>query len=192
MKYAEQVRRFKHLVPIGPKTVPELIEVLKSKVDVEEMSVDALYPQKLALYKFNIMHSSLGEKLQGGAEELTFRVFRVIMNEKGRPYFEPYFGSEGMIDTVPPEYFYVIFEEKTGYVDSRSNSLASELRIARGVSQQDVDSESIAYRSLLASIALDHCREHGEEDSFAVDDSVSEELRPRLVNSVVKIKVWEK
>lgn len=192
MKYAEQVRRFKHLVPIGPKTVPELIEVLKSKVDVEELSVDVLYPQDLARHQFNILHADANRELHLRPEDLVFRVFRVIMNEKGRPYFEPYFGSQGMIDTVPPEYFHVIFEEKTGYVDSRSNSLASELRIARGVSQQDVDSESIAYRSLLASIALDHCREHGEEDAFAVDDSVSEELRPRLVNSVVKINVWEK
>ena len=154
MSYAEQVRYFKHLVPIGRKSVPELIEVLKSKVDVEEIPPSSLLSNGLARHTYNALYSLNNMTRQVQPADMVFRAFRVVQNERGRAYFP----DHPVGDDIPDVWYYVIFEEQTGYIASGSNQLFFELELAQGVSQEEFDSEGMEFRSLLAHIAMHHCR----------------------------------
>ena len=56
MTYAEQVKKFKKMIPIGIKSTFELINILKSKVDVEEISFKNFPYYNLQMLTNNATH----------------------------------------------------------------------------------------------------------------------------------------
>ena len=86
MTYAEQVKKFKKMIPIGIKSTFELINILKSKVDVEEISFKNFPYYNLQMLTNNATHCVQNMELQIKPDEMRFRIFRVIENEKSDKY----------------------------------------------------------------------------------------------------------
>lgn len=149
ISYEEQVKRYKHLVPIGVKSGGELIALLQSRYQVEEVPEAELMPHIPEMYKFNAFHCLCNEKLNVPVEEMVMRYFEVIT------------ATEDPLAQIYPRILYgkyVVLEEKTGYFESSDNRLFMELELAQGVSQEDFDNETMAFREVLAHIALNFDR----------------------------------
>lgn len=150
MNYDEQLKSFKHLIKIGPKTVLELSILLKNKLTVQEIGAEKFSDYYREALKLNAFYCINNEKLQIMPDEMVFRFFEVIMDKRARQYFAAEPNTLLMQDMC-----YIIFEEKTGYMCSSSNKLFIDMMLARGVSQEDYDNESLQFRALLGYLASD-------------------------------------
>ncbi|HBC93183.1 MAG TPA: hypothetical protein DCZ10_09885 [Pelotomaculum sp.] len=155
MNYNEQVRMFKHLIPIGPKSISELVEMLEAKADIKEIAPNELpgYARQTAIY--NASHCILNEDLQVKPDNMLLLAFQIIQNEKSSYYYSD--------DIMGDDFIYVVFEKHTEYMWSNSQKLFLELELARGVSQHEFDTEGILFRSLVAHLASDYCLKNGIE-----------------------------
>ena len=155
MSYDEQVRMFKDSVMIGPKSVSELVEYLNVIVDVAELTSVDLPAHILQIAESNATKCILNDALQLDSSEMSISAYKVILSDKSKQYL----GSEILDD----DFIYVVFEEHTGYILSNSNRLFLDLEYARGVSQQEFDSEGDQFQSIIAHMAIDYCEQHGIE-----------------------------
>lgn len=156
MSYEEQVRMFKSKVPIGIKEVPELVELLRTKVDLVEIAPEDMPKSLIESSGYNATHCILNDELHLKPEELSFVVYRVVDNAKSKEY---------LAKEHHEDYFvFVIFEHRTGYMWSNSTRIFLEMELARGVSQQEYDSEGWQFRSIIAHLAIAYCEEHGIPD----------------------------
>lgn len=150
MNYKKQVKLFKKIIPIGLKSVPELIDLLGRKADIKELKPETLPSHWLPIAMFNAAHSICNDELKLDPQDMIFRVFEVIRNEKSKLYFK---------NCDDDEMLTVIFEEHTGYVCTDSNRLFLELEYTRGVSKEEYDNEGMQFRSLLSHLATTYCEE---------------------------------
>ena len=149
MEYNQQLKMFKDIVPIGIISVPEIVELLKQRLDIAEITLDEFPGPIVDVAKFNASNCIFNTGLQLKPEEMSFRAFRVIKNEKSAHYDISY-----QISCQEDECIYIIFEENSGYFLTNSNWLLIELELARGVSEQEIVSEDIQFRSLLSHLAI--------------------------------------
>ncbi len=144
MTYYEQVKKFKKMIPIGVKSTSELIDFLKSKVDVEEISFDDFPYYNLQMLTNNAVHCIQNMELQIKPEDMLFRIFRVIKNEKSDKYCE----------ANSKDFMFVVIEEHTKYICSNSNRLFVEIDLASGISQDEYNNEGLLFRSLISHMAI--------------------------------------
>ena len=147
MTYAEQVKKFKKMIPIGIKSTFELINILKSKVDVEETSFKNFPYYNLQMLTNNATHCVQNMELQIKPDEMRFRIFRVIENEKSDKY---------NVGTTK-DFIFVVIEEHTRYICSNSNKLFLEMELASGVSQDEYNNEGLVFRSVISHMAMAYC-----------------------------------
>lgn len=145
--YAEQVRRYKHLIPIGPRPVTELIELLQGRYVVEEIPEEALADNILTMYRNNAFYSVNNIALQVRPREMVLRFFAVFKDKRSRRVVRLPVMTLCDID-------YVVLEEKTGYIAAADRRLLLELELARGVSREEFVGEGPELRSLLSHIAM--------------------------------------
>ena len=155
INYNEQVRMFKSSIPIGPKTISELVDWLRKQVDIKEIPLSLLHGRTLQTAKYNARHCILNNPLQLNPDDMFFLAFEVIINQKSSRYFDTIYDHE---------LIYVVLEEHTGYIFSNSNRLFLDLEFIRGVSQHEFDTEGDEFRSLLSHLAIAYCEEHHIED----------------------------
>lgn len=155
INYNEQVRMFKSSIPIGPKTISELVDWLRKQVDIREMPLSALPGRTLQTAKYNASHCILNNHLQLNPDDMFFLAFEMIKNQKSSRYFDTIYDHN---------LIYVVLEEHTGYIFSNSNRLFLDLEFIRGVSQHEFDTEGDKFRSLLSHLAIAYCEEHHIED----------------------------
>ena len=79
----------------------------------------------------NVYHCILNQLPTYDRKDFSFKCFTVTKNEKSRIYYA---------DMKPEETIYVIFEEKTGYIESNRNILFLELFIEKGIDDMDLSS----------------------------------------------------
>ena len=87
MNYDEQLKSFKHLIKIGPKTVSELSVLLKNKLTVQEIGAENFSDYYCEALKRNAFYCINNEKLQISPDEMVFRFFEVIMDERARQLY---------------------------------------------------------------------------------------------------------
>jgi hypothetical protein len=146
LTYREQVEVFKDLVPVGPRSVRDLIGSLRRQIDMTEIPLDGLPGRLAEQERVNAYHCIYNEEQRLGPEDMRFRSFLVTRNEKSGRYFR---GIDGRFD-----FLYVVFEDLTGYISSNDSRLFLELEFARGVSRQQIDGEGPQFRSLLGHLAM--------------------------------------
>lgn len=149
MNYNNQIRMFKKMIPIGVKKTSELINFLKTSIDVKEIALNDIPGYAKHSIVYNATHSILNEELQLNPDEMIFFAFLIIKNQRSDKYFQDKYQFENSI--------YVVFEERTGYIWSNNNRLFVELELERGISQQEFDTEGILFRSLLSHLAILYC-----------------------------------
>ncbi len=149
MNYNKQHKKFKHLIKVGPVPVPELINLLKNMLTVQEIGLDTFSDYYRERLKHNAFYCINNQKLQITPDEMVFRFFEIIKDKRAKQYFvnEPN-------QLFTQDMCYIIFEEKTGYMDSSSNKLFLDMMLKRGVSQEDYDNEGLQFRALLGYLNI--------------------------------------
>jgi len=153
------VNKYKNQVHIGKKTIDELVDLLKEKGAVVEMSKFEILPSALGNMIYNIKcsekykssHPDEGEPdvvehikypekfMQHG--EFVFLAYIFLQNDENKQFYENYkIPQEEYEDAV-----YVIFETRTERIYCNCTKLQLELWIFRGISEYDVENRTLAY-----------------------------------------------
>jgi len=151
MTYNEQVRMFKKSIPVGVKKTCELIEILKTLANIEEIEMSDLGEPLMLSVMFNAKHCISNELLKLNYPDMSFFAFSLINDHKNSKYFNDKYQVDKSI--------YVVFEEHTGFIWSGNNTLFLDLELAKGVSRQEYETEGSSFRSILSHMAIAYCDE---------------------------------
>ena len=125
-QYMPYVRKPKHDTAF-------MIDFLTSKCDCTPQANDFMGKFFFDTLLNNVYHCCLNQLSVFERSAFSFKCFTVIKNEKSRIYYA---------DMETDETIYVIFEEKTGYMESNCNILFLELFIEKGIDDVDLSSEN--------------------------------------------------
>lgn len=134
------VKKYKHKITPGEKSVEKLIDFLKGKVDIEEIAITELMQSIIQSITYNVIHSLRNQELNLTAGELIFFAYKLSKSNKNSPYYQLDFAN--LSKDPEKDMIYVVFEKKTGVIHSNCNKLLKELFIEQGVSQYDYDNET--------------------------------------------------
>ena len=110
-----------------------MIDFLTSKCDCIPQSNDFMGKFFFDSLLSNVYNCFLNQLSVFDKKDFSFKCFTVTKNEKSRIYYA---------DMEPQDTIYVIFEEKTGYIESNCNMLFLELFIEKGIDDIDLSSEN--------------------------------------------------
>ena len=149
MNYKTQIKMFKHLIPIGERDSKDLINYLKNKFDLVELNFSELPSYKRDMLRENAKHSVGNIKLNIEIKDMSFRVFKIIENEKSIEYVDPLEAEYG-------NFLFFILEEKTKYMSTNSGRLLTEMIYISGVSKESYLEEDLEFKNLLSFLMFDY------------------------------------
>jgi hypothetical protein len=149
MDYKTQIKMFKHLIPIGERDSKDLINYLKNKFDVVELNFSELPPYKKYMLSENAKYCLANVKLNVEIKDMSFRLFKIIENEKSVEYVDPHEAEHG-------NFLFFIIEEKTKYMCSNSGKLLIEMKYVSGVSKESYLEEDDVFKDLLSKLMFDY------------------------------------
>ena len=149
MDYKTQIKMFKHLIPIGEKDSKYLINYLKNKFDLVELNFSELPPYKKYMLSENAKYFVGNIKLNVEIEDMSFRLFKIIENEKSIEYVDPREAEWG-------NFLFFILEEKTKYMSTNSGRLLTEMIYISGVSKESYLEEDLDFKNLLSFFMFDY------------------------------------
>ena len=149
MNYETQIKMFKHLIPIGEKDSKDLINYLKNKFDLVELNFSELPPYKKYMLNENAKYFVGNIKLNVEIEDMSFRLFKIIENEKSIEYVDPREAEYG-------NFLFFILEEKTKYMSTNSGRLLMEMTYVSGVSKESYLEEDLVFKNLLSFLMFDY------------------------------------
>ena len=141
MDYKTQIKMFKHLIPIGERDSKDLIDYLKNKFDVVEINFSELPPYKRDMLSENAKYYVGNVKLNVEIKEMSFRLFKIIENEKSIEH---------------GNFLFFILEEKTKYMSTNSGRLLTEMTYVSGVSKESYLEEDLVFKDLLFKLMFDY------------------------------------
>lgn len=149
MNYETQIKMFKHLIPIGERDSKDLISYLKNKFDLVEIDFSELPSYKRDMLSENAKYFVGNIKLNVEIEDMSFRFFKIIENEKSIEYVDP---REAEHDN----FLFFILEEKTKYMSTNSGKLLTEMTYISGISKESYLEEDYVFKELLSFLMFDY------------------------------------
>lgn len=149
MNYETQIKMFKHLIPIGERDSKDLMDYLKNKFDVVELNFSELPPYKKYMLSENAKYFVGNIKLNVEIEDMSFRLFKIIENEKSIEYVDPREAEYG-------NFLFLVLEEKTKYMSTNSGRLLTEMIYISGVSKESYLEEDLVFKNLLSFLMFDY------------------------------------
>ncbi|MFR4554227.1 MAG: hypothetical protein ACLVEW_01175 [Peptoniphilus sp.] len=149
MDYKTQIKMFKHLIPIGERDSKDLMDYLKSKFDLVELDFSELPSYKKDMLSENAKYCVGNIKLNVEIEDMSFRFFKIIENEKSKEYVDPREAEWG-------NFLFFILEEKTKYMSTNSGRLLTEMIYISGVSKESYLEEDLEFKNLLSFLMFDY------------------------------------
>ena len=149
MNYETQIKMFKHLIPIGERDSKDLISYLKNKFDLVEIDFSELPSYKRNMLSENAKHFVGNVKLNVEIKDMSFRLFKIIENEKSIEYVDP---REAEHDN----FLFFILEEKTKYMSTNSGKLLTEMTYISGISKESYLEEDLVFKELLSFLMFDY------------------------------------
>ena len=149
MNYETQIKMFKHLIPIGERDSKDLINYLKNKFDLVELNFSELPSYKRDMLSESAKYSAKNIKLNVEIEDMSFRLFKIIENEKSIEYVDPREAEYG-------NFLFFILEEKTKYMSTNSGRLLTEMTYISGVSKKSYLEEDLVFKDLLSKLMFDY------------------------------------
>lgn len=129
---------------ISPKKeISELVEWLRERVDVTENSLSDFPKYYASRIPYNAIHCLQNQEIKAGPDDLEFLCYRLEKTPRNEAYNQ-------VLPAIHQEFIYVVMEKKTGYILSNSNKLFLELSLLQGVTQEDIDNDTLymkAYRA---------------------------------------------
>lgn len=124
----------------------KVLDILRNKLSVEEVSENEISSYYLASEKENIVNSYKNDELGLSKNKLKVVIVKIIKNEASSKYFL----NENGFSDCENGMLYVLLELQTGYFISNSNRLFAELVYEVGISKEDRDNNTIAYQEYLS------------------------------------------
>lgn len=149
MNYETQIKMFKHLIPIGERDSKDLISYLKNKFDLVEIDFSELPSYKKNMLRENAKYYVGNVKLNVEIKDMSFRLFKIIENEKSIEYVDPREAENG-------NFLFFILEEKTKYMYTNSGKLLIEMTYVSGVSKESYLEEDLVFKNLLSFLMFDY------------------------------------
>lgn len=149
MNYETQIKMFKHLIPIGERDSKDLIDYLKNKFDLVEIDFSELPSYKKNMLRENAKYYVGNVKLNVEIKDMSFRLFKIIENEKSIEYVDPREAEHG-------NFLFFILEEKTKYMSTNSGRLLTEMIYISGVSKESYLEEDLVFKNLLSFLMFDY------------------------------------
>lgn len=149
MNYETQIKMFKHLIPIGERDSKDLIDYLKNKFDLVEIDFSELPSYKRNMLSENAKYYVGNVKLNVEIKDMSFRLFKIIENEKSIEYVDPREAEHG-------NFLFFILEEKTKYMYTNSGKLLIEMTYVSGVSEESYLEEDDVFKDLLSKLMFDY------------------------------------
>lgn len=149
MNYERQIKMFKHLIPIGERDSKDLISYLKNKFDLVEIDFSELPSYKKNMLRENAKYYVGNVKLNVEIKDMSFRLFKIIENEKSIEYVDPREAEHG-------NFLFFILEEKTKYMSTNSGRLLTEMIYISGVSEESYLEEDDVFKDLLSKLMFDY------------------------------------
>lgn len=149
MNYERQIKMFKHLIPIGERDSKDLISYLKNKFDTVEIDFSEFPSYKKDMLSENAKYSVKNIKLNVEIKDMSFRLFKIIENEKSIEYVDPREAEYG-------NFLFFILEEKTKYMSTNSGRLLTEMIYISGVSKESYLEEYLVFKNLLSFLMFDY------------------------------------
>lgn len=149
MNYETQIKMFKHLIPIGERDSKDLISYLKNKFDLVEIDFSEFPSYKKDMLSENAKYSVKNIKLNVEIKDMSFRLFKIIENEKSIEYVDPREAEYG-------NFLFFILEEKTKYMSTNSGRLLTEMIYISGVSKESYLEEDLVFKNLLSFLMFDY------------------------------------
>jgi len=135
------LKKYKHKIMPGEKSIEELIDFLKQKVDIKEISTTDLPESIMKHIAFNAVHCLRNQRLNLTAREFNFIAYKVLKNDKSNLYYQSNYAH--ISNNEKGDIIYVVFETKTGCINSNCNRLLLELFIEQGISEFDYKNKTI-------------------------------------------------
>jgi len=88
-------------------------------------------------------------KLNVEIKDMSFRLFKIIENEKSIEYVDPREAEYG-------DFLFLILEEKTKYMSSNSGRLLTEMIYISGISEESYLEEDYVFKDLLSKLMFDY------------------------------------
>ncbi len=129
--------RYKPAITPCKKTFEETQIWLKSKYDVEEISLSEFTSAFIKHMKFNALHAITNKTLQLRFDTFKFVAYKLLETEKNKSYNSILF-TNGFTE----KFVYIILEQETGYNLANHSKIQLELTIAQGISQYDYDNNT--------------------------------------------------
>jgi len=139
-------KKYKHKITPGEKSVEELIEHLKHKVDIVEIATTELRKSILQHIIYNVINCIRNQQ-NLSADELNILAYKLIKNGKSNSYYQCNYAH--ISDDEEDDIIYVVIETKTGAIHSNSSKLLLELFVEQGISQYDYDNETLIFDAYL-------------------------------------------
>ncbi|MDU1022384.1 MAG: hypothetical protein E7A44_00515 [Peptoniphilus harei] len=149
MNYETQIKMFKHLIPIGERDSKDLIDYLKNKFDLVEIDFSELPSYKKNMLSENAKYYVGNVKLNVEIKDMSFRLFKIIENEKSIEYVDPREAEYG-------NFLFFILEEMTKYMYTNSGKLLIEMTYVSGVSEESYLEEDDVFKDLLSKLMFDY------------------------------------
>lgn len=149
MNYETQIKMFKHLIPIGARDSKDLISYLKNKFDTVEIDFSEFPSYKKDMLSENAKYSVKNIKLNVEIKDMSFRLFKIIENEKSIEYVDPREAEYG-------NFLFFILEEKTKYMSTNSGRLLTEMIYISGISKESYLEEDLEFKNLLSFLMFDY------------------------------------
>lgn len=149
MNYETQIKMFKHLIPIGERDSKDLIDYLKKNFDTVEISFSEFPSYYKDIHSENAKYCVGNAKLNVEIEDMSFRLFKIIENEKSIEYVDP---QEAEHDN----FLFFILEEKTKYMSTNSGKLLTEMNYVSGLSEESYLEEDDVFKDLLSKLMFDY------------------------------------
>lgn len=149
MNYETQIKMFKHLIPVDERDSKDLIDYLKNKFDVVEIDFSELPSYKRDMLNENAKYSVGNIKLNLDIKDMSFRLFKIIENEKSIEYVDPRESEYG-------NFLFLVLEEKTKYMCTNSGRLLTEMIYISGISEESFLEEDYVFKDLLSKLMFDY------------------------------------
>lgn len=140
------IRKYPQVIVTGPVPISCVIEKIKRNYNAEEVSLEHFPAFRIRMQTENAYYYALDEKINLQMEAIQIKVIRIPVTDQIRCYTNKDFVSWN--DNT--EDIYVVYEEQTGYSYCNSSMLHLEIKMARGISEEDVTHKTEKYREYIA------------------------------------------
>lgn len=140
-----QYERLKDQFVMPRKSAQEVLEHFSALLDFVEAEDSFFKTLHLGICTKNVQHQTqVMEALQAVGKEPLLTMLRVVDNEKSKNYYHEYCGDRECG-------IYLVVEQHTGFVvDTNCNELSRDLVLYGGISQQDLEGETLYFLHYLA------------------------------------------